>query len=198
MSRDGSQTMNAEEPPWYRQPWPWFLISLPAIAVIAGLITYFIAARGFDGPVVADYYKQGLAINEELGRSARARELGIEAQILLGGLAAGEQVRIEIVAAQPLPPEAALRLRLVHPGRRDADRLALLSRVDVAPDNRSAVYTGHWQTGVADDRLAARPVSWGVVLETQQWRVDDAFTAGGRGKFVARARQQQPAGERKP
>lgn len=190
MSAGGTQSMNADDRPWYRQPWPWFLISLPAIAVIAGLTTYFIAARGFDGPIVADYYKQGLAINEELGRSERARSLGIEAQITLGGLAVGEQVRIELTAAQPLPPEAALRLRLIHPGRRDADRLAVLSRIDVAADNMSAVYAGHWQTGVADERLASRPVSWGVVLETQQWRIDDAFTAGGRGKFSVRLRQQ--------
>jgi hypothetical protein len=188
MSAGGPEMMNADERPWYRQPWPWFLISLPATAVIAGLATYYIAARGFDGPVVADYYKQGLAINEELGRSARARELGIEAKIVLGGLAAGENVRIELASAQPLPPEAALRLRLVHPGRRDADRLAVLSRVDVAADNRSAVYAGSWQTGVADEKLAARPVSWGVVLETQQWRIDDSFSAGGGGTFAARAR----------
>lgn len=188
MSSDGSQAMGADERPWYRQPWPWFLISLPAIAVVGGLATYFIAARGFDGPVVADYYKQGLAINEELGRSARARELGIEAQVMLGGLAAGEQVRIELSSTRPLPPEAALRLRLVHPGRRDADRMAVLSRVDVAPDGMSAVYAGSWQSGVADEKLAARPVSWGVVLETQQWRIDDSFTAGGRGKFAVRAR----------
>jgi hypothetical protein len=188
MSPGGPQTIDADERPWYRQPWPWFLISLPATAVIAGLATYYIAARGFDGPVVADYYRQGLAINEELGRSARARALGIEAQVVLGGLAAGEQVRIEIAAAQPLPPEAALRLRLIHPGRREADRLAVLSRVDVSPDNRSAVYTGHWQTGVADEKLAARPVAWGVVLETQQWRIDDSFTAGAGGRFAVQSR----------
>lgn len=188
MNPDGMHAMNANDRPWYRQPWPWFLISLPAIAVIGGLATYFIAARDFDGPIVADYYKQGLAINEEIGRSERARALGIEARILIGGLSAGEQIRIELNSAQPLPPEAALRLRLVHPGRRDADRLAVLSRVDVAADNMSAVYAGSWQTGVTDERLAARPVAWGVVLETQQWRIDDSFTTGGRGKFSVRAR----------
>ena len=58
--------------PWYRQAWPWFLISLPATAVVAGLITFYLAARGWDGPVANDYYKQGLAINEELTRSNRA------------------------------------------------------------------------------------------------------------------------------
>jgi uncharacterized protein len=185
---DREPTMNDDNLPWYRQGWPWFLISLPATAVVAGLVTYYIAARGFDGPVVADYYKQGLAINEEIGRSQLGRSLGIEAKVAVDGLAAGERVRVELVSAQPLPPEVALRVRLVHPGKRDADRLAILARADVAPDNRSAVYVGEWQTGVADERLAAHPVAWQVVVETQQWRIDDSFTAGGRGVFRVRAR----------
>ena len=49
--------------PWYRQRWPWFLIALPASAVIGSAITAVLAVRTFDGPVAADYYKQGLAIN---------------------------------------------------------------------------------------------------------------------------------------
>jgi len=188
MSEGRDKAMNDDNAPWYRQPWPWFLISLPATAVVAGLVTYYIAARGFDGPVVADYYKQGLAINEEIGRSDLARTLGVEAKVAFEGLAVGERVRVELVSAQPLPPEVALRVRLVHPGRRDADRLAILARADIAPDNRSAVYVGEWQSGVADERLAARPVTWQVVVETQQWRIDDSFTAGGRGVFGVRAR----------
>ena len=63
--------------PWYRQGWPWFLIALPATAVVGGIITAILAVRGFDGPVVADYYKQGLAINEEVARAQLARELAI-------------------------------------------------------------------------------------------------------------------------
>lgn len=174
--------------PWYRQAWPWFLISLPATAVVAGSFTFYLAAKGWDGPVAQDYYKQGLAINEELSRSALGRELGVSATVRFSGLATGERVRVELSAAQPLPPEAALRVRLIHPGRRDADRLAVLSRVDVAADGRAAAYTGEWQQGEADARLAQRPVAWQVVLETQQWRLDDGFSAAGAGAFTVRAR----------
>ena len=45
--------------PWYREPWPWFLISLPATAVAAGITTVWIAATNADGLVVGDYYKAG-------------------------------------------------------------------------------------------------------------------------------------------
>lgn len=174
--------------PWYRQAWPWFLISLPATAVVAGLVTFYLAARGWDGPVASDYYKQGLAINEELTRSNRAAELGVTASVKLSGLAVGERVRVELRSVQPLPVEPALRLRLIHPGWRDADRLAVLARSEVGADGRSAAYVGEWQQGVADARLERHPVAWQVVLETAQWRIDDGFSAGGAGEFQLRAR----------
>ena len=180
--------MTAPVTPWYRQAWPWFLISLPATAVIAGSFTFYLAAKGWDGPVATDYYKQGLAINEELGRATRASELGVTATVKLGGLVVCERVRVELQSAQPLPPEAALRLRLIHPGRRAADRLAVLSRIDVGPDGRSAVYAGEWQQGEPDPRLTRQPVAWQVVLETKQWRLDDGLSAGGPGEFSLRAR----------
>src|SRR3569623_1841960 len=61
--------------PWYREPWPWFLMSLPATAVAAGLTTVWIAYQSADGLVVGDYYKEGLAINQPLERDAAARTL---------------------------------------------------------------------------------------------------------------------------
>jgi hypothetical protein len=181
-------SMTAPVPPWYRQPWPWFLISLPATAVVAGLTTFYLAAQGWDGPVVDDYYKQGLAINEELTRSNRAMELGIEATVKLSGLGVGERVRVELRSARPLPLDPALRLRLAHPGKRDGDRLAVLARAGLGDDGMSAVYVGEWQQGAADPRLAQHPVAWQVVLETPQWRVDDSFSASGAGVFSLRAR----------
>ncbi len=54
--------------PWYRQFWPWFLIALPGSVVIASLSTLYIANRYSDDLVVDDYYKDGLAINVELGK----------------------------------------------------------------------------------------------------------------------------------
>ena len=53
-------------PPWYRQRWPWLLTVPPAAAVIGCAITITLAIVGNDGVVAADYYRQGLAINERL------------------------------------------------------------------------------------------------------------------------------------
>ncbi|MFM1891144.1 MAG: FixH, partial [Pseudomonadota bacterium] len=35
--------------PWYRQFWPWLLISLPASVVIASMVTIYIAVQTDDG-----------------------------------------------------------------------------------------------------------------------------------------------------
>lgn len=176
-----------DETPWYRQPWPWFLISLPATAVIAGSITFVIAARGWDGPVAADYYRKGLAINEQISRSALASELGVAATLRLDGVGDGDAVRVDVAADQPLPPEAALRVRLLHPGRSDADRMAILSRIDVAADGQFAAYVGHWQSATAEAEAAAvRAVAWQVVVETQQWRIDGGLAPTEAGTYRLR------------
>lgn len=44
--------------PWYKQRWPWLLISV-LIVVIAAIITMVIAVRTADPLVNDDYYKRG-------------------------------------------------------------------------------------------------------------------------------------------
>ncbi|WP_144393654.1 FixH family protein [Pleionea sediminis] len=64
--------------PWYKQFWPWFLIALPGSVVIAGISTVIIATKNADSLVKADYYKDGLAINESIDRQNKATELALE------------------------------------------------------------------------------------------------------------------------
>ena len=40
--------------PWYRHPWPWILMSGPAIVVVAGIVTAVIAVATADGVVKED------------------------------------------------------------------------------------------------------------------------------------------------
>ncbi|GAB4476184.1 MAG: hypothetical protein OHK0044_21920 [Burkholderiaceae bacterium] len=174
--------------PWYREPWPWLLIALPAAVVVGGIVTAVIAFRGADGVVAADYYKRGLAINEELSRSRLAAALGIEAELRIGGVEPGDAVDVRLTAERALPPEAALRVHLVHPGRGGADRSAVLARVGIGIDGRSAEYMGSWGEAAAVTRQPA----WRVVIETAQWRLDgDAVMEDGRPAKVFRVGAQR-------
>jgi len=166
--------------PWYRQRWPWLLMVPPLAAVIGCTITIVLAVRSNDGVVVADYYKRGLAINAELSRSQRATDLALTAEVQAAGEGSGDGVYVRVSSAgQAVPPEAALRIRLVHPGRSGADRVAMLGRVSADPEGRSAEYRGAWEEAV---ELHA-PVAWRVVVEGRDWRLDGGIAAGEAGGF---------------
>ena len=38
--------------PWYKEPWPWVAIAIPAAAVIMGVITFYLAVSNPDYLVV--------------------------------------------------------------------------------------------------------------------------------------------------
>jgi hypothetical protein len=40
--------------PWYREPWPWVAIGIPAVAVIMGLTTLYLALANPDYLVVEE------------------------------------------------------------------------------------------------------------------------------------------------
>ncbi len=67
--------------PWYREPWPWILAAGPAIVVVAGIYTAWLALKSDDGLVTDDYYRKGLAVNQTIARSEQATRLGLVAGI---------------------------------------------------------------------------------------------------------------------
>lgn len=133
--------------PWYREPWPWFLMSGPAIVIIAALVTAWIAIKSSDGLVTEDYYKQGLAAGETLSRSKRAEELGITAGLRLSN----DQVRIRLHSRQAELP-AALAVTLSHPTRAGIDQKVLLKPAgDYFVGQLNLPASGHWLVLVEDE-----------------------------------------------
>jgi hypothetical protein len=49
-----TQSLPGQNLPWYRQFWPWFIIALPAAAVIASFFTLWLAISNPDYLVVDD------------------------------------------------------------------------------------------------------------------------------------------------
>lgn len=52
--------------PWWKYGHVWLVIAGPAVVVIAGFVTLFIAVRTPDPIVAEDYYRQGIEINKTL------------------------------------------------------------------------------------------------------------------------------------
>lgn len=145
--------------PWYRQFWPWFLISIPATAVVGGLLVLFIAIKTQDGLVEDDYYKSGLVVNKDLSRDRRATDLGVNARLDMDLTRHRVSVVLEGRGTGTLP---ALQLSLVHPTRSHHDISAVLSR---GPDGRftgsiAELPSGRWHMQIEppamDWRLTGR------------------------------------------
>ncbi len=146
--------------PWYRQFWPWFLIFLPGSVVVAALTTVYIAHKGADDLVVDEYYKEGLAINQQLERKQRAQAMGISAVPSFDGL----QVQVLVSGASSAPE---LSLRMSHP--LEADRDFTITLIEASPGD----YRGRLSQPVAE--------RWhwtlGPPTDGQGWRLDGSVTA---------------------
>lgn len=106
--------------PWYRQRWPWILMSGPAIVLVAGVITTWIAFDSADGLVADDYYRKGLAINKVIAREEKARSLGLTADID----SKGGRLRVRLAGDAP----EAIFAHLVHATRSGFDARLRLAR----------------------------------------------------------------------
>lgn len=60
--------------PWWKFGHVWLVLSGPAIVVVAGFITLWLAIRTPDPVVTSDYYRQGMEINQSL-EAAEAAQL---------------------------------------------------------------------------------------------------------------------------
>ena len=70
--------MTAVQKPWYKQFWPWFLIAIPLSSVIMGIVMITLAVSQKDSLVNEDWYKDGLAINQQLDKVRAAQGYGYE------------------------------------------------------------------------------------------------------------------------
>lgn len=142
--------------PWYRQFWPWFLISLPGAVVVASMVTIYIAVSTRDGLVKDDYYKEGLAIHKDVARTQAATALGVKATarydtnnqrlaLQLNGAAVGQLDKLIVV--------------LFHPTRDRQDQ-----RVELQAAGHG-LFVG--------DIQALAPANWQISAEpaTSQWRI---------------------------
>lgn len=146
-----NSTLNTQ--PWYKQFWPWFLISLPLSAVIAGITTIFIAMDKPDGLVVDDYYKKGLGINRELAREQLAAELGISTQLQL----TDNQLLLQLKGKIPLPEK--LIVNFIHPTKAQSDTIWTLTKIQ--------------QNQYAGTITPLAGVNWHIKIEPEQgnWRL---------------------------
>ncbi|HEX5094043.1 MAG TPA: FixH family protein [Burkholderiales bacterium] len=140
--------------PWHKEPWAWFVMGPPAVAVVAGLLTWWIAAHGADPLVAEDYYRQGLAVNRDLAREARAHELRLSAEVQLGG----GRIRVSLEGAAP----EALFVQVTHRTRAGFDQRLRLAHAGGAYEAQMLpLPPGGWRVRIEDPRGTWRLVREG-------------------------------------
>lgn len=151
--------------PWYRQPWPWLLMSMPLAALIGGAITLWLAISSNHALVVDDYYREGKAINLELARDHEARRLGLQATLTRqqDGTAS---LFLHGSDMTRLPP--FVMLQLVHATQAGMDRqLALAAKAPgIYRGGEALPLTGRWNLVIADPDRRWRLVAATLGLAT--------------------------------
>ena len=148
--------------PWYREPWPWFLIALPGTMVVISAITVWVAVKNADPVVTEHAYSKGLKAGFQIDKELRAQQMGLEGQISR----VGDTITLQL---DPPPPEDSITLHLRHPYQPTGDRTVLMRRV--APGR----YVGRSATG---------PVRYTVAVYSKQWRLSGVWEPGAAAPVV--------------
>jgi hypothetical protein len=129
--------------PWYRQFWPWFIMALPASAVVAGLSTVWIAMQTTDSLVIQSDDGMNVVTERNTAAEKEARRLGLSANIDIN-LDTGAVTVSVLSAANAALPEV-LELKMRHPtmASRDATIELLRAMPNSAGDPN---WAGHFLT----------------------------------------------------
>jgi hypothetical protein len=148
-----ASTLNPPRP-WYKERWPWILMAGPAIVVVAGIVTLILALASFDGMVEDDYYKKGLAVNQELRRDDVAAEQGLSAQVMLGG----REARVFLTMADTAKLPAQVKLHFNHPTRGGLDQIVVLENAGQGfySGSLTAEVHGRWRVYLEDQEATWR------------------------------------------
>lgn len=152
---------------WSREPWVWLLIALPLTAVIAGMVTLYLAIVSSDGLVVDDYYRRGKAINRDLARDQAAADHQLHAAL---DYTAAQNLFTLILQAQDYTLPQAVGLSVLHPTMAGRDQVVTLVHQGA----------GHYAGAAAD--LA--PGNWYIQLEADDWRLSGSLPVPGTTPLV--------------
>lgn len=142
-----------QHPPWYKQRWPWVLITLPLISVCVSSTLAYFAVTTWDGLVVDDYYRQGRAIDRTIARSVLAADLGLSADTSFRS----DKISVRLTADDTSSFPATLIMTIAHPTRSGQDQiLRLYGDGGLYSSSVTALTIGRWNIQIEDEHRTWR------------------------------------------
>lgn len=154
--------------PWYKYPFVWFALSIPATAVFAGIGMIYLAVSTDDGLVADDYYKQGMAINKNLDRERKAAELGLSASVEYDREIGRFMLKLKSGDLEVYPD--SLLFSIEHATRAGSDHELVLFH------GQGEQYVGYIKQPIADG-------IWHVEVLADEWRVGARIELGDKVVF---------------
>lgn len=151
---------------WYQEPWMLLVIGGPAIIILASFYLAFLAYNGADSVIAPDYYKRGLAINQDIRADLAASERGLEAGLKIDQ--STHAVTLRLAGQGVLPP--TLELRLARAAGKGNDEIVFMVNL---VQSASGVYHGKLDWPQALDANAV--AMWQVNLKGNDWRLASAW-----------------------
>ena len=117
--------MNTQEKvaPWYRQPWLWFLLLFPGMAIGWSAFSVTTAYRMAPSMVSDDYSREGRGINQSFARDDRAFELGLAGDIKV----LDNKIRLDLTSHGEATDYDFIVINLFHPTHERHDRIVQLN-----------------------------------------------------------------------
>lgn len=152
---------SSDKQPWYKEPWPWILMTGPVVVIVAGIVTTWLAIVSNDGLVTDDYYKQGLTVNQRLQRDHKAAAMGLHADVMRSGT----NLRLLVGATTDTRLPEVISVKLAHPTQAGQDQLVKML------SEGQGFYSGQMATEIAG--------RWIVSIEDPagEWRLQGEWLA---------------------
>lgn len=144
---------------WYREPWVWFIIFLPAMSVIGGISTYIVFSQNAPSLVSEDYYKDGKKINQDLTKYQKALDKNITFNIDIS-----DDSAVFTKVSGDIADNAALKISFFHVTLAEHDREMMIT----------ANANGQYRVTIPENMLTGK---WRVRVESfdSQWRVQETI-----------------------
>lgn len=150
--------------PWYKEPWPWILMAGPAIVVVAGFITFYLAVATDDTLVSDDYYKDGKNIIKQMNRDTEASNRQLHAKLVFN-----EDVSsVRILINGKIEQKGKITLNIHHPTMKKRDK-----SIELKPLGQN-IFQANFTEPITKDQARY----WYLSLEDEgkQWRLQSKWS----------------------